>query len=145
MARKTTKRAERLASDLRHVLGGLKRRVRSEAGGDELSMAEHAVLKRLIHDGPATTATLARAEWVRPQSMGATLAQLESEGLVARAPDASDGRCLVVSITEEGRSMFLAGLAARESWLARRLDDLSPDEQRQLRDAIEVLRRIVES
>ena len=38
-------------------------------------------------EGPATVTSLARAEGVRPQSMGATVAALQEAGLVGGAPD----------------------------------------------------------
>ena len=46
---------------------------------------------RLEKDGPATASSLARAEGMRPQSMGAVVAALESAGLMRGAPDPTDG------------------------------------------------------
>ena len=59
------------------AVGLLIRRVRAAAATHDLSWSEAAVLGRLRRHGPATTADLARAEAVRPQSMGATVAALE--------------------------------------------------------------------
>lgn len=141
----TSKRAARLANDLRQVIGALARRLRAESADNELSPPEHAVLKRLLELGPSTTATLARAEWVKPQSMGATVAGLQAGGYVTRALDAADGRCRTVVLTEKGKRAFQAGRAARQTWLARRLDqNLGADEQRALSSAVELLRRLVE-
>ncbi|HVV49256.1 MAG TPA: MarR family transcriptional regulator [Polyangia bacterium] len=146
MPAEPTPRAERLANDLRQLLGALARRLRAESADSELSPSEHAVLRRLLEQGPATTAALARAEWVKPQSMGATLAGLEAEAFVVRAPDAADGRCRTVSVTEKGKRLIQAGRAARQSWLARTIETtLDAEEQRTLLAALAALRRLVES
>ena len=75
-------------SDLIHAIGLLVRRVRSAAAtsSNELSMTESLVLGRLEKEGPATTAELARAESMRPQSMGTVVAALEELGLIERSP-----------------------------------------------------------
>src|SRR5580704_14927175 len=59
--------------DFIHAMGSLIRRFRSAAASHELSMTESAVMRRLDVDGPATTADLARAESVKPQSKGAAV------------------------------------------------------------------------
>jgi DNA-binding MarR family transcriptional regulator len=146
MARDTTKRAEALASDLRKLVGTLTRRLRAESLGDDLNQSEGAVLARLVDHGASTTAALARAEWVTPQAMGATLAGLEEAGLVARAVDETDARVRIITITEKGRRVLLQGRAARQNWLARAVDQtLDADEQRALQSALVLLQRVVES
>ena len=81
MARRTI---ETEVLDFTQALGLLVRRVRAAAASHELSLTESAVMGRLDKDGPATTAELARAEGMKPQSMGATIAALEERGLVER-------------------------------------------------------------
>ena len=77
--------------DFLQAVGRLLRRVRAAAASHELSLTESSVMARLSREGPATTADLARAESVKPQSMGATIAALEERG-TGRAQAASDGR-----------------------------------------------------
>jgi DNA-binding MarR family transcriptional regulator len=60
----------------------LQRRARTASASHELSWTESAVMARLAKDGPATTADLARAEGMKPQSMGTTIAALEGMGMV---------------------------------------------------------------
>ncbi len=71
-------------ADFSQAIGLLMRRVRAAFASQELSWTEMVVLGRLARQGPATTAELARAESMKPQSMGATLAALEQRGLVER-------------------------------------------------------------
>ena len=86
-----TMRASALAQDLRALFGKLKRRLREQAHVGDLTPCQVSVLLRLEKDGPATASSLARAEGMRPQSMGAVVAALESAGLMRGAPDPTDG------------------------------------------------------
>ncbi|MBS1845096.1 MAG: winged helix DNA-binding protein [Actinobacteria bacterium] len=52
--------------------------------------------------GPASQATLGRRAELDRSDVVATLAELEAEGLVERAPDPDDGRRRIVSITPAG-------------------------------------------
>jgi len=81
-----------LAQDLAAVLGKLKRRLREQAHVGDLTPSQASTLLRLERDGPATASSLARAEGMRPQSMGAVVAALEAAGMVRGAPDPNDGR-----------------------------------------------------
>ncbi|PMW07533.1 MarR family transcriptional regulator, partial [Pseudomonas sp. GW456-11-11-14-TSB2] len=81
-----------MAQGIRGVSGKLKRRLREQGGVGDLTPSQIAVLLRLEKDGPATTSELARAEAMRPQSMGTVIVALESAGLVHGAPDPHDGR-----------------------------------------------------
>ena len=76
------------ASELRVVLGQLVRLLRAE---HRFPLIQGAVLGRLDREGPQSVSDLAVAEKVRPQSMAQTVAELESNGLVARRPDPADG------------------------------------------------------
>src|ERR1700710_1364765 len=93
---------ETSASELMQALGVLLRRVRGEAGSEGLSWSQAAAMGRLDRTGPMTTADLARAEMVKPQSMGTLLAELEQDGLVKRQPHPTDGRQILFSLTDAG-------------------------------------------
>lgn len=132
-----------LASDLRVVLGQLMRRLRAE---HRFSISHGAVLGRLDREGPRSVSDLAAAERVRPQSMAQTVGELETAGLVSRAPDPSDGRRALVDLTAEGRVVLRADRAQREGWLAEAISqDFSPREQAVLFEAVDLLRRLAEA
>jgi len=138
-------RALALAGELRVLIGKLSRRLRAEAHKGELTWSQMAVLSRLDREGPATVTTLARAEGVRPQSMGATVSVLEAAGLVSGTPDPMDGRQTVLSVTLACREMIKAERAARQDWLFRAIRaHLAPHEQEQLATGVELLNRLVE-
>jgi DNA-binding MarR family transcriptional regulator len=139
-------RAAALAAELRAVSGQLKRRLREQGNLGDLTSSQISVVCRLAGDGPATVTSLARAEGMRPQSMGANVAALEAAGLVSGAPHPEDGRQTILSLTAGCRERVKAGRMAREDWLFRTIQTtLSPDEQQQLARAIELLKRLVET
>ncbi|MGW1174641.1 MarR family winged helix-turn-helix transcriptional regulator [Kitasatospora sp. NPDC002543] len=107
------------ARELRAVYSRLRRTLREAGGASDLTPSQTAVLSRLIGDGPASASALAAAERVRPQSMAATLAALEQQGLVGRRPDPEDGRRQVVSLTEAGLAQVAGRRQARQEWLSR--------------------------
>ncbi|MYW69974.1 MarR family transcriptional regulator [Streptomyces sp. SID8379] len=136
---------ERIAADLATVVGRLSRRLRTASPDSLLTPTQRTVLARLGTEGPATTAALARSEYVKPQSMRLTLAALEERGFVARTPDPNDGRQSVMSITDSGRTTLDAVRAAKHGWLAQALDaGLDPAERRLLAEATVLLERLVE-
>jgi DNA-binding MarR family transcriptional regulator len=105
-----------------------------------------SVLGRLDRDGPATATILARAEGLRPQSMGTIVAALEAAGLVAGSPDPKDGRKTILSLTQTAREQFRTGRLAREDWLIQAMSAaLTPSELDQLSPSIDLLRRIARS
>ena len=131
-----------LASELRVVLGHLIRRLRSE---HRFSLSQGSVLGRLDREGPQTTSKLASAERVRPQSMGQTVAELETQGLIARRPDPADGRSALLELTEAGRAELREDRGRREGWLAEALEENFSDEEREaLDEATRLLARLAE-
>ncbi|HZQ16532.1 MAG TPA: MarR family transcriptional regulator [Gaiellaceae bacterium] len=131
------------ASELRLVLGQLVRRLRAE---NTFPIGQASVLSRLDREGPQTTTALAAAERVRPQSMAQTLGELEADGLIARSDDPSDGRRVLIEVTERGRRRLLDDRARREGWLAEAIaTTLTEREQRALLAAVPLLRRLAGS
>ena len=138
--------ASALAGELRVVLGKLSRRLREQGHAEDLTSSQKSVLIRLEREGPATVSTLARAERVRPQSLGATVAALEAAGLVSGSPDPNDGRQTLLSLTAACRKWIKASRATREDWLCRAIQArLSLKEQVELARAGELLERLADS
>ena len=134
-----------LAGDLRIVLSRLNRRLREQGHSGDITSSQKAVLLHLERQGPATVTTLARAEGVRPQSMGATIASLQAAGLVTGAPDAADGRQTILSLTSACAEWIRTIRTAREDWLFRALDaKLTPAEQQELAGAVVLLERLLD-
>jgi DNA-binding MarR family transcriptional regulator len=135
-----------LASELRLSVMRLRRRLAGERHPDNpLSMGAMAVLGCLFRNGDLTVGELAALERVQPPSMTRTVNALEVGGYVSRRAHETDGRQVVVALSEQGRTTLLADRARRDAWLARRLRDLTPDERELLRRAAPVLERLANS
>lgn len=136
---------EQIAAELAVVLGRVARRLRRTSPGLELTHSQRSALSLLDREGPMTTAALARAELVRPQSMRLTVAALEGRDLVERVPDPTDGRQSVMSITDLGRRTLEGVRADKQGWLALAIgDELDTAERRTLTDAVALLERLVQ-
>ena len=134
-----------IAAALRSSASRLARRLRAEAGHAEYSTAQVAVIRALLEHGSATTSELARMEGVRPQSMSATVASLESMGVVDRRPDPQDARASRVFLTPDGEHAILAGRAAKQSWLIATMSErLTVEEQQILGEAAVLIERMLQ-
>ena len=144
MQRKTQEDA---ATELALALGLLMRRVRSAAPAEshELSWTQKAVMVRLDGEGPATIAELARAEGVKPQSMGATVAALEEMGIVERKPHPTDGRQMNIALTTKGARVRRDARIAKQTWLAQSIAKLDATEQKKLPALTALIKRLGES
>ncbi len=131
--------------DLTHAIGLLVRRTRAAAASHELSLTESAVLARLAKEGPATIADLARAESMKPQSMGAAVAALEELGLAGRRPHPSDGRQVNIELTPKGAALRKSAVDAKHTWLAHAIAQLDEAERETLFKAGEIIQRLARS
>ena len=138
-------RVSALAGELRVLISQLKRRLREQTHLGDYTWSQAAVLIRLESDGPATVSALARAEGVRQQSMGTTVAALEAAGLVKGSPDPTDGRQTILSLTDTCREIVKTNRAAKDDWLFRAIETkLSSAEQEKLAVALELLKRLAD-
>ncbi|SDR40995.1 DNA-binding transcriptional regulator, MarR family [Paraburkholderia fungorum] len=128
--------------DLMQAVGLLLRRARNEGGTSELSMTESVVMSRLANDGPATTAALARAEGMKPQSMGTTVNSLEEMGIVKRKPHATDGRQMLIELTPKGVQLRKQNREAKQMWLSQAIAELDADERDTLFRAADIIRKL---
>ena len=128
-------------TELLSVTGQLTRRLRAVSNTRELTWSQVAIMARLEEAGPSTTADLARAESVKPQSMGGTLAAMEEEGLVERQSHPTDGRQILYALTDEGREARRKVRLAKREWLLAAIAQLSPAEQKTLLAAVDIIRR----
>ena len=133
-----------LASELRVVTQRLVRRIRSEADPAGLSEAQYSVLATLRRRGPATPRQLAELDRVQPPTMTRTLGLLESRGLISRVPHPTDGRRVLIDLTEEGLAVVRDTVQRRTAWVSRRLAGLTREERATLREATRILRELVD-
>jgi DNA-binding MarR family transcriptional regulator len=130
--------------DFTHAIGLLTRRVRAAAASHELSLTESSVMARLEGGGPATTADLARAEGIKPQSMGTTIAALEEQGLVERRPHPTDGRQVNIELTAKGVTVRKSAREAKRTWLAQAIAQLDEQDRETLFAAGRIIKQLAE-
>src|SRR5580698_6132862 len=118
-------------AELSLAIGLLVRRMRSAEPSEtsELSWTQRSVVALLAREGPATTAELARAEGVKPQSMGSAIAGLEELGMIERRPHATDGRQVNIALTASGAALRKVAKDAKRSWLSTAIARLDKKDQ----------------
>ncbi|MBN3817206.1 MarR family transcriptional regulator [Paraburkholderia sp. Se-20369] len=144
-SRKTGDSADTVVADLTLAVGQLIRRLRSEVDSSGLTLSQLSALARLEQNGPMTTAELARAESMKPQSMKTILASLEEEGLVQRKPHPTDGRQILFLLTRAGIDARQQRAVAKRAWLEAALDRLDPEDMQTLVAAIPLIKRLGDS
>jgi DNA-binding MarR family transcriptional regulator len=131
-----------LAAGLRIAVMRLARRLRAERPETDLTISQLAALASVERHGPLTLGALAAHERVQPPSMTRMVTSLAERELLSRLPHETDGRQIVVAITDEGRALLKEDRRRREAWLARQLDLLSPAELAVLHDAAPILEKL---
>lgn len=111
-----------------------------------MTLAQFTVLNHCVRvsDGKSPAA-LARAFQVTKGTMTSTLQRLEQKGLVVIHADPRDGRSKIVRITEAGRIMREACIAATRPWAEDLLTKLDPGEVSELTPRLAKLRSIVDA
>ena len=140
----TTERttAESLAKTLRDAITRLNRRVRQARPVGDLTFSQLSALTSLQLAGALTPRELADVERVQPPTMTKIVGKLEERGLVARTPHPTDGRQVILAATDQGRAVYAQYERARNEWLAKALDQLTPEERDTLGHAAEILQRV---
>jgi DNA-binding MarR family transcriptional regulator len=115
-----------LVAALRVGVMRLARRLRNERSGSGLTLTQLSALGTLDRYGKLTIGELAAIENVKPPSMTRTVNCLQEAGLVTRAAHESDGRQVVVGLTDHARAVLDEDRRRRDAWLAVHLADLAP-------------------
>lgn len=133
-----------VANDLRPVLVRLGRGLRKEA--EQLGVtSRQAALLALVDQAPGITASeLSAVEGVSAPAMTKQVDRLEAAGIVQRVRSTDDRRRVGLELTEEGAALLRRVKARRTSWLAERLDRLTPEDLMAVEQVIPLLRRLTE-
>jgi DNA-binding MarR family transcriptional regulator len=109
---------------------------------DSTSLTAASTLRRLDLLGDHRLSDLAIAEGVTQPAMTQLVSRMERGGLVARAGDQTDGRVVVVRVTEAGRDLVRRRRHVRTARLADLLTDLSPADRAAIIAALPALDRL---
>jgi len=127
--------ADLLAADLTAVFGLF----RSLSAPSGMSMTAAATLATVEREGPSRLTALAAREGVTQPAMTQLISRLEDGGLVRREADPADGRVVLVTLTDAGRTALAKRRAGRADRLAVVLAQLSPEHRAALTAALPAL------
>ena len=134
---------EEVAGRLRIAVNRLQRRLRQESLGG-LSPAQASALGSVSRHGSPTLGELAAIEQVQPPTMTRIVASLAEAGMVTRVADTNDRRSARARITPAGERALERMRTRKNAFLLRRLDELSPDEQRHAAELVALLEHLLE-
>jgi DNA-binding MarR family transcriptional regulator len=139
---RTTLDTAALAHELRLAVMRFSRRLRNQRVDTSVTLTHLAALSTLQQHGPMSPGELAAHERVQPPSMTRVVVALEGMGLVTRTPHPTDGRQVVIGLTQAAEDMLSAEAQAREAWLTGRLQALTPEERSVLREAAGIMGKL---
>lgn len=133
--------ADRLHSAAIHLL----RRVRKQDVATGEGPARLSALSVLVFGGPKTLGELAAAEQVKPPTMSRIVAGLKRSQLISISNDPNDARRMQIRASAKGARLLQKGRELRIAYLAAHLESLAPGDLAKLREAVEILRKMLES
>ncbi|MGA8345135.1 MAG: MarR family transcriptional regulator [Candidatus Sulfotelmatobacter sp.] len=133
--------ADRLHSAAIHLL----RRVRKQDAATGEGPARLSALSVLVFGGPRTLGELAAAEQVKPPTMSRIVTGLARSRLIETTTDPQDARRMRIRATNKGIRLLQKGRQLRIAYLASHLDALPPEDLAKLGEAVEILRRLLET
>ena len=134
----------RLAAEFADAIARLNTQLRSDFVKAGVSLARARTLATLQREGPRRLSDLAVAEQVAQPTMSALVARLEEDGFVSRTGEESDGRTVLVSITDAGRTCLARIRQRRSTSVQRALADLSPQERDAIAAALPAISNMLE-
>lgn len=132
-------------SDVARLLEELFRLSRRLSPPSNYSLTVYSALASLSRHGDARLTALASHEGVSQPSMTQAVGRLKRDGLVAQVPDPSDGRAVLISITDAGRAALAERRGSRSERVAELLAALDEDDQRSIVAATGALRKLVDA
>ena len=109
------------------------------------SLAEARVLYELAHRDEPTAAEIAADLGLDPGYLSRILRGFARAGLVEKRPSPRDSRRRLLSLTEMGRAAFTPLDAASRAQIAAMLQQLSPEAQRRLLEAMGAVAELLEA
>lgn len=122
----------------------LARQLRFRRPESPVTLSQLSALATLAKDGAMTPGALAVRERVRPPSMTRVIASLADLGLVVRTSHPSDGRQVLVAVSDAGAALVDSERRASQEWLRNRLATLDSDERDILLRAADLMTVLVD-
>jgi len=132
-----------LAAELLYTVARINR-LATQRINIKLPFAQARLLSAIEDQGTARISDLAELDHCSQPTMTTQVRKLEDAGLVSRAPDPSDARAVLITITPTGVAMLTQIRAARNAVIDPYLDRLGESDRQTLVDAVRVMRNLLE-
>jgi DNA-binding MarR family transcriptional regulator len=142
---KTSPTRTESAERLRRIVGRLGRSLRLAHIDDSLTPSQREALFTISNRGPLRLSELAANEGINPTMLSRIVSNLEAATLVTRTLDAGDARVVHLAVTERGSQLCSAIRNERTDVLLLAISELTPQQQKMLKDALPVLEELVDS
>lgn len=97
-----------------------------------LGESDFRVLEVLLHEGPMPVNAIGPKVYLNPGSVSMAVDRLYKKGFVSRLECSKDRRVRTVSLTEEGRRMFVPLFRRHTALITRAFQDVSLEELQQI-------------
>ena len=131
------------AARLRRAVTRLNRRLRSSSLGG-ISPAQASMLASIENLRTPSLGDLAVAEQVQPPSVTRLVRTMVDAGLISSSTDLDDRRCTRVQLTARGRKEIATIRQRKTEFLERKLQSLSPSDQRRAEELVGFLELLIE-
>ena len=111
----------------------------------EAPPAQVRLLAQIHELGPVRIGDLALADHTSQPTMTTQVRRLEEHGWAKRSADAEDARASLITITALGSEILAGARRSRAEALRPVIDALTPADRDRLRDAVDVLRAVVDA
>ena len=101
-----------------------------------LTVAQYAAMLSLYYVPEQSSAQLARAAAVTPQTMATVIAKLEQKRLVTRHPSSDHAKVLIASLTTEGEALLLRADKVARGIEQRMAEAFTAKERQQLTEML---------
>ena len=143
MAKEIFTDPQQIADQIHTIAIHLLRKLRREDESSGLNAPRLSALSVIVFSGPLSLGDLAAAEQVRPPTMTRIVHALETQMLVTRRRDQTDGRSIRLAATPAGKALLMEGRKRRVDALARQIAHLDPARQRTLEAATQILSEVI--
>jgi DNA-binding MarR family transcriptional regulator len=134
-----------VADRLRAAVARLGRSLRLTHADGNLSPSQREVLFTITRRGPMRLSELAVTEGLNPTMVSRIVSHLESARLVTRSADGTDARVVHLESTDAGRALCQEMRNERTDALLFAIEQLSPQQRRDLTELLPTLESLVEA
>lgn len=106
---------------------------------NNISMSQVGALFHISRQGMSGVTDIGERLGVSSAAASQMLDRLVQQNLLVRTEDPNDRRARQITLTEEGRSLLDESMRARQSWLLKVVESLTPEERGQVSAALECL------